>query len=100
MPPGATVVPVILATDKTLITKLRGDVSTWPVYITIGNISRDIRRKQTVPSKLLLGFILVFKDITKSADNEEAWRRKAKAYHESMRLMLYRKPHTLETGPR
>ena len=72
MPPGATVVPVILATDKTLITKLRGDVSTWPVYITIGNISRDIRRKQTVLSKLLLGFILVFKDITKSVDNKEA----------------------------
>ncbi len=72
MPPGATVVPMILVTDKTLITKLREDVSTWPVYITIGNISRDVCRKQTVLSKLLLGFIPVFKDITKSIDNKEA----------------------------
>ena len=43
MPLEAIVVPVILVIDKTLITKLREDVSVWPVYITIGNISRDIR---------------------------------------------------------
>ena len=72
MPLRATVVPMILVIDKTLIIKLREDVSVWPVYITIGNISCDVRQKQTVLSKLLLGFILVFKDITKSIDDEEA----------------------------
>jgi len=72
LPLGATVVPMILVTDKTLITKLRGDVSVWLVYITIGNISCNVCQKQTVLSKLLLGFILVFKDITKSIDNKEA----------------------------
>ena len=42
----------------------------------------------------------MFKDIIKSVDDEEAWRRKAKAYYESIRLILYYKLHTLETGPR
>ena len=45
LPPGATIVPVILASDKTLMTKLRGDQSVWPVYMTIGNLSRKVRRR-------------------------------------------------------
>jgi hypothetical protein len=45
LPRGATVVPIIIGTDKTLMTKLRGDVNVWPVYITIGNLPRVVRRK-------------------------------------------------------
>jgi hypothetical protein len=41
----------------------------------------------------------VFKDITKSVDDEEAWRRKVKTYYKSIRLMLKRKLYILETGP-
>ena len=67
---GATVVSIIIGTDKTLMTKLYGNVSAWPVYLTIGNLSRTLRRKQTLLSKLLVGFIPITKDITKKLDNE------------------------------
>jgi hypothetical protein len=57
LPDGATVVPVILAVDKTQLSLLSGDVAAWPVYITIGNLSREARRRKTTPGTLLAGFI-------------------------------------------
>jgi hypothetical protein len=91
LPHGATVVPVILGSDKTQLTHFHGDVSAWPVYVTIGNLSREIRRAQAVPSILLLGFIPVVKKVTRNTFQKEARDMKAKIYHESMRLMLKRK---------
>ncbi|KAF8545688.1 hypothetical protein OG21DRAFT_1428831, partial [Imleria badia] len=39
-PDGATIAPVILASDKTELSWFRGDKSAWPVYLTIGNLSK------------------------------------------------------------
>jgi hypothetical protein len=88
---GATVVPIILSSDKTLMTKLQGDQTAWPVYITIGNINRGLRRQQTVPSILLLGFLPVIKAVTKNSDNEMAYKIKAQVFHRAMRTILQRK---------
>jgi hypothetical protein len=54
---GATVVPIILAVDKTQLSIISGDVAAWPVYVTIGNLSREARRRRTTPGTLLAGFI-------------------------------------------
>lgn len=35
---GATIAAVILATDKTQLSRFSGDKQAWPVYLTIGNI--------------------------------------------------------------
>ncbi|KIK15871.1 hypothetical protein PISMIDRAFT_16209 [Pisolithus microcarpus 441] len=43
LPAGATVAPVILSSDKTSLSVFSGDKKAWPVYLTIGNISKDIR---------------------------------------------------------
>lgn len=48
LPPGATLVPVICASDKTQLTKFQGDKKAWPLYPTIGNIAGRIR---TLPGK-------------------------------------------------
>ncbi|KAF8550905.1 hypothetical protein OG21DRAFT_1524817 [Imleria badia] len=40
LPTGSTIAPVILASDKTELTRFRGDKTAWPVYLTIGNISK------------------------------------------------------------
>jgi hypothetical protein len=40
LPAGAVVAPVILASDKTNLTTFSGDKKAWPVYLTIGNISK------------------------------------------------------------
>lgn len=42
LPKGVTIAPVILASDKMQLSHFSGDKSAWPVYLTIGNIDKDI----------------------------------------------------------
>ncbi|THH18507.1 hypothetical protein EUX98_g8944, partial [Antrodiella citrinella] len=53
---GATIVPVIISSDKTRLTKFKGK-SAYPVYLTIGNIPKDIRRKPSMQSQILLAYL-------------------------------------------
>jgi hypothetical protein len=39
---GATVIPLIISSDKTQLTTFRGKTA-YPVYMTIGNIPKNIR---------------------------------------------------------
>lgn len=57
LPEGATVVPILLSTDKTALTRHRGDLAAWPVYITIGNLKVTVRRNQRRPGMVLLGLL-------------------------------------------
>ncbi|KAG1884906.1 hypothetical protein F4604DRAFT_1676341 [Suillus subluteus] len=45
LPEGATIAPIILASDKTMLSQFRGDKSAWPVYLSIGNIAKEKRRQ-------------------------------------------------------
>jgi len=45
---SATVIPIILSSDKTLFGTMSGTQSGWPVYMTIGNIPMS---KRWLPSK-------------------------------------------------
>ncbi|KAH9910144.1 uncharacterized protein BXZ73DRAFT_109501 [Epithele typhae] len=40
--PDATIAPVMLASDKTQLSVLSGDKQAYPVYLTIGNIDKDV----------------------------------------------------------
>ncbi|KAF8869819.1 hypothetical protein BD779DRAFT_1479404 [Infundibulicybe gibba] len=42
--PGGTIIPVIISSDKTQLTTFCGKQA-YPVYLTIGNIPKDIRKK-------------------------------------------------------
>ncbi|KAI9435278.1 hypothetical protein H4582DRAFT_2112374 [Lactarius indigo] len=46
--PRATIVPVLVSTDKT---------HAYPIYMTIGNIPKEIRRKSSLHSYVLLGYL-------------------------------------------
>ncbi|THU80569.1 hypothetical protein K435DRAFT_939508 [Dendrothele bispora CBS 962.96] len=54
--PGATVVPVILSSDKTQVTLFRNK-SAYPVYLTIGNLPKEIRRKPSQQGQILLAYL-------------------------------------------
>ncbi|KAJ3818484.1 hypothetical protein F5880DRAFT_1458363, partial [Lentinula raphanica] len=53
---GRTVVPILLSTDKTQVTVFRNK-SVYPVYMSIGNIPKEIRRKPSSRAYVLLGYL-------------------------------------------
>ncbi|KAL1747101.1 hypothetical protein HDZ31DRAFT_32557 [Schizophyllum fasciatum] len=54
--PGATIIPIILSSDKTQLTSFRNK-SAYPVYMTIGNIPKEVRRKPSTRAYVLLGYL-------------------------------------------
>ncbi|KAF8549637.1 hypothetical protein OG21DRAFT_1478799 [Imleria badia] len=69
LPAGATVAPVILASDKTQLSRFKGNKVAWPVYLTIGNISKEVRRQSGSHASILLGYIPVSKVDTDTFEN-------------------------------
>lgn len=54
--PGATIIPLLISTDKTQLTLFRNKAA-YPVYLTIGNIPKEIRRKPSLHAQSLLGYL-------------------------------------------
>ncbi|KAI0086605.1 hypothetical protein BDY19DRAFT_864872, partial [Irpex rosettiformis] len=88
LPVGATVVPIILSSDKTRLSQFRGDKSAWPVYLTIGNIDKETRRQSSSHATVLLGYIPVPKLDCCSSDNLKKVTRYT-LFHQCMRVILH-----------
>ncbi|KAN0075394.1 hypothetical protein V8E55_011417 [Tylopilus felleus] len=58
MKPGATIIPVIISSDKTQLMLFRNKCA-YPVYMTIGNLPKDIRRKPSRRGHILLAYLPV-----------------------------------------
>lgn len=84
--PGATIIPVIISSDKTQLTVFRNK-SAYPVYITIGNIPKDIRRKPSRQAQILLGYLPVTS--LKHIKNADVRRRAlSNLFHSCMRMAV------------
>ncbi|VDC05619.1 unnamed protein product [Peniophora sp. CBMAI 1063] len=58
--PGATIIPLILSSDKTQLTLFRNR-SAYPVYLTIGNLPKELCRKTSLHGQILVGYLPVTK---------------------------------------
>ena len=77
--PGATIVPVIISSNKTQLTLFQNK-SAYPIYMTIGNIPKNIRRKTSMHAYLLLGYLPTTK-LEEEVINAKRKRLIANLYH-------------------
>ncbi|KAJ6617710.1 hypothetical protein B0H10DRAFT_1797026 [Mycena sp. CBHHK59/15] len=86
LPPGSTIAPLILSSDKTMLSNFRGDNSAWPIYLTIGNIGKETRRQVSAHATILIGYL----PIPKFACFDKSTRSLAKyrLFHECMAVIM------------
>ncbi|KDR76055.1 hypothetical protein GALMADRAFT_67859, partial [Galerina marginata CBS 339.88] len=90
LPYGATVAPVIIASDKTQLTNFSGGKSAYPVYLTIGNIPKALRRKPTKNACILIAYLPVESAKLKGSglSKVNVKIQTQRLFHEAMRLVL------------
>ncbi|TFK70185.1 hypothetical protein BDN72DRAFT_870442 [Pluteus cervinus] len=54
--PGGTIIPLLISTDKTTLTMFGGKAA-YPMYLTIANLPKEIRRKPSRHAQVLLGYL-------------------------------------------
>jgi hypothetical protein len=83
----ATIAALILASDKTQMTMMASGQQAYPVYVTLGNIEKDIRRKPSHRANVLLGYLPIddFKDV---ANDNNRQRLKGELVHCAMKILL------------
>ena len=89
LPEGATLAPVIIATDKTHLTQFAGNKSAYPVYLTVGNLPKELRRKPSEQGCVLISYLSVKKlQEGKHLTQVEKKSRLQRLFHASMKLIL------------
>ncbi|KAG8692783.1 hypothetical protein FRC09_010960, partial [Ceratobasidium sp. 395] len=83
----ATIVPIFLATDETHLSLFSGNRKAWPVYLTIGNIDKDIRKSTSEHAMLLIGYIPA-PDLAFISNPEERRQKKWDVYHAALAEIL------------
>ncbi|KAG1763516.1 hypothetical protein EDD22DRAFT_846347 [Suillus occidentalis] len=61
LPQGAVVAPVILTSDKTSLSLFWGDQEVWPVYLSLGNISKNVQCQPSKHTTVLIAYLLISK---------------------------------------
>jgi hypothetical protein len=83
---GAFVIPIIISSDKTQLTMFRNKTA-YPVYMTIGNLPKHIRRKPSRQGQVLLAYLPATK--LDHITNKSARRRTlANLFHTCMNNIL------------
>ncbi|KAI0040841.1 hypothetical protein FA95DRAFT_1502225 [Auriscalpium vulgare] len=96
--PGATVLPLILSSDKTQVTTFRNQ-SAYPLYLTLGNISKADRRQPSKRSQVLVGYLSTAR-LTHIKEDETRRRAVANLFHACVgKIMAPTRRHALSGLP-
>ncbi|QRW12422.1 hypothetical protein RhiLY_11421 [Ceratobasidium sp. AG-Ba] len=83
----ATLIPYIVMSDETRLTNFAGDKRAHPVYLTVGNIPKRLRRRVSKRATILIGYLPVPKLDCESSD-EEKRTIKRDLFHRCMEEIL------------
>ena len=75
---NTTIISVLLATDKTVLTKDVKDMAQWLVYLTICNLSYKIRSLWIRLVRIMIGLIPIYK--------RDFLRVKTEIYHQTIKM--------------
>jgi hypothetical protein len=80
---------LIIASDKTQLSTFNHNKSAWPVYLTIGNLPKALRRRVSLRTTILIGYLPVpsFDEILDDNTRREA---RHQVFHETMSILLHR----------
>ncbi|KAG2085581.1 uncharacterized protein F5147DRAFT_792834 [Suillus discolor] len=84
--PGGTIIPIIISTDKTQVTMFRNK-SAYPVYLTIGNIPKEIHCKPSHSAHILLAYLPTTR-LEHIANKASRRRSIANLYHACLSCVL------------
>ena len=92
-----TIIPVLISSDKTRVVTF-GTKSAYPVYLTIGNIPKELRRKPSRRTNVLLGY-LPTTPLHHVSSVTSRRRMLANLFHYCMSRMLAPLKQLIESGP-
>ncbi|KAF5388791.1 hypothetical protein D9757_005570 [Collybiopsis confluens] len=88
VPEGGTIATVIIASDKTQLTQFSGNKSAYPVYLTLGNIPKEIRRQPGSRACVLIAYLSVNKPAKDDLSKTALKLRNYQLFHRSMAEVL------------
>ncbi|KZT54391.1 hypothetical protein CALCODRAFT_424003, partial [Calocera cornea HHB12733] len=88
LPAGATIIPLILGSDKALLTQHSGDCYGYPIYVSIGNLPKAIRRTPSQRGTLLLGYLPTNKFDSMGLSEESAKLARHRLFHRCVSYLL------------
>jgi hypothetical protein len=94
---NGTVIPCILMSDETPLSLFSSEKKCHPVYLSIGNVPKEIRRKPSSGAIMLAGYLPA--DVIICETNPEKCRcMRWKMFHECLQELLEPLSTALETG--
>jgi hypothetical protein len=84
---NGTIAALIVSSDKTTLSYMSGGQMAYPVYVTLGNIDKSVRRKGSEGATVLLGYLPVekFEDVPSKDERE---RLTGELIHRAMEVLL------------